>query len=152
MSIHSSSLFRSNRPEMFHEKSVLKNFVGSRKTILVESLYLKRCRVSICNFMQKETLPRACSCVLAKLFRTSKLILSFSGWDFIRSAIFRKDSFVFLRVFIFTFIVFLTLPGGNSEIQWNTSLFFQETRKTLVMRFSKLRSRVLNFFKHYIRN
>ena len=59
--------FRSNRPEVFRKKGVLRNFAKVIGKHLCQSLFLIKLQAEACNFIKRETQTRVFSCKFCEI-------------------------------------------------------------------------------------
>ena len=63
--------FRSNRPEVFYKKGVLRNFAKFTGKHLCQSLFFNKVAGTACNFIKKETLAQVFSCQFCEIFNNT---------------------------------------------------------------------------------
>ena len=68
--------YGSNRPEVFYQKGVLKNF----------SKFTRKHQTQACNFIRKDTLKQVFSCEFYEIFRTPFYIQEYLQWLFLKLA------------------------------------------------------------------
>ena len=72
--IVNSTNFRSNRPEVFSKKGVLKNFAKSQENTCARVSFLIKLLFQGCNLIKKDALTQMFSCEFCKIVKPWKLL------------------------------------------------------------------------------
>ena len=72
--IVNSTNFRSNRPEVFSKKGVLKNFAKSQESTCARVSFLIKLLFQGCNLIKKDALTQMFSCEFCKIVKPWKLL------------------------------------------------------------------------------
>ena len=72
--ILNSTNFRSNRPEVFSKKGVLKNFAKSQENTCARVSFLIKLLFQGCNLIKKDALTQMFSCEFCKIVKPWKLL------------------------------------------------------------------------------